>query len=109
VIPLERIGNIVQFESDGVTCELDLSKEITREMQLRLLRKGVRVSNRRAVEALKEYAKAGTPKGWDVTLLKDCIPLWMEDSNVELVQRKNTIHLTLDPQVGLVITISKGG
>jgi CRISPR-associated endonuclease/helicase Cas3 len=109
MIPLERNGNIVRFEKNGITREFDLSKGIDREMQLCLLRKSVRVSNRRVVEALKEYAKAGTPKGWDVTLLKDCKPLWMEDGIAELVQRKNTIRLTLDPQVGLVITISKGG
>jgi len=107
VIPLERTGNIARFETDGITHELDLSREIDREMQLRLLRKSVRVSNRRAVEALKENAKPGTPKTWDIALLKDCIPLWLENGTAELVHRKNTIHLTLDSRIGLVITITK--
>jgi len=109
VIPLDRNGNIVRFEIDGITHELDLSKEIKREMQLCLLRKSVRVSNRRAVEALKENVETGTPKAWDIPLFKDCRFLWLENGMTELVNWKNTIRLTLDPTVGLVITISKGG
>jgi CRISPR-associated endonuclease/helicase Cas3 len=109
VIPLERTGNIARFETDGLTRELDLSKEITREMQLRLLRKSVRLSNRHAVEALKENAETGTPKAQEIPLLKDCRFLWLVNGTAELVHRKNTICLALDPQIGLVISISRGG
>jgi len=109
VIPLERAGNIARFETDGITRELDLSREIDREMQFRLLRKSVRVSNRRAVEALKEIAETGTPKARDIALLKDCQFLWLENGTAEMFHRNNTIRLTLDPQIGLVILISKGG
>ena len=109
VIPLERNGNIVRFKTDGITRELDLSRGINREMQLCLLRKSVRMSNRRAVGALRENAETGTPKAWDIALFKDCWFLWLENGTAELVHRNNTIRLTLDPQLGLVITISKGG
>ncbi len=109
VIPLERNGNIVRFKTDGITRELDLSRGINREMQLCLLRKSVRMSNRRAVGALRENAETGTPKAWDIALFKDCRFLWLENGTAELVHRNNTIRLTLDPQLGLVITISKGG
>jgi CRISPR-associated endonuclease/helicase Cas3 len=109
LIPLERTGNLAQFETDGIDYTLDLSREIDREMQFRLLRKSVHVSNRRAVEALKEYVRAGTPKGWEITLLKDSIPLWLEDGKAELVQHRNTIRVSLDPQIGLAISISRGG
>jgi CRISPR-associated endonuclease/helicase Cas3 len=109
VIPLERTGDLVRFVVKDIPCELDLTKEIDREMQLRLLRKSLRVSNRRAVEALKEIAGTGTPDARDSALLKDCQFLWLENGTAELTHRKDTIQLTLDPQVGLVISISKGG
>lgn len=109
VIPLERSGNTASFEVDGKLCEVDLSTEIDREMQLRLLRKSVHVSNRRAVEALKEYAKTETPKGWDITLLKDCIPLWLESGKSNVILGKHAIRFSLDPQIGLAIFVSSGG
>jgi CRISPR-associated endonuclease/helicase Cas3 len=109
IIPLDRIEKTALFNLDGVNFKLDLSAEITHEMQLFLLRKSLRISNRWAVEALKENKKEGIPGSWEVSLLKDTQPLWLENGMAEMVYHKNIIRFTLDPQVGLVITISKGG
>ncbi len=109
VIPLERIGDLARFETEGIAYEVDLTQEMDRAMQLRLLRKSVRVSNRRTVEALKAITRRDTPDARDIPLLKDCQFLWLRNGTTELVHGKDTIHLTLDHQIGLTITISKGG
>jgi hypothetical protein len=44
----------------------------------------------------------------DIPLLKDCFPLWMVNGSVELRNNKDTVRLTLDPRLGLVVQAKKG-
>ena len=110
MIPLERTGNIARFEVDGKPCEVDLSSEIDREMQLSLLRKSVYVSNRHAVDVLKEYAKEGTPKRVGYHLTKRLHPLMAGRWQVRIGTSKECNPIfRLTPQIGLAISVSSGG
>ncbi len=108
VIPLERDGERTWFSSQGEKVEVSLNTEAPREMQLRLLRHSLRVSNRNAVAAIKTNPEQPPRLFTESALLKEIIPLWLTDGKASLPSVKTTIHLTLDPKLGLVIDKDKG-
>jgi hypothetical protein len=100
VIPLEVEGDQVRLSDDEW---LSLNEEAPREIQLQLLRRGLRVSQYNAVQALKATPQnlAGLFK--KSALLKDCVPLLLHNHQAHLALNDKLITFTLDPRLGLVI------
>lgn len=93
VIPLESID-----EGHARIPDIDifsLDRAASRKLQLRLLRRGIRLSAPDIVHALKAAERPALFT--ESALLKRCYPLWLEDG----VARG--APLRLDPQLGLVI------
>lgn len=93
VIPLESID-----EGHARIPDIDifsLDRAASRKLQLRLLRRGIRLSAPDIVHALKAAERPALFT--ESALLKRCYPLWLEDG----VARE--LPLRLDPQLGLVI------
>lgn len=103
IIPLERNEAVTWFYSSGAKVEVSLDSEAPREMQLRLLRRSLRVSNRKAVKAINDNIEKPPRLFTESALLKESLPLWLTDGKARLSSGKTTIQLTLDPELGLVI------
>ncbi len=100
VIPLEVDGDQVRLADDGW---LSLKDEAPREIQLQLLRRGLRVSQYNAVQALKATTHALPGLFKKSALLKDCVPLLLNNHQAQLTLDNKIITFTLDPRLGLVI------
>jgi CRISPR-associated endonuclease/helicase Cas3 len=108
VIPLEREGNCAWYYKDGIKVEVGLNDPASRETQLELLRRSLRISNRYAIDALKA-SFASLPLFAQSALLKECFPLWLKNGETSLRAGKRTLHLALDYGLGLVIDTIRGG
>ena len=105
VIPLEQKGRFGKLLSDGMLVDLDHPAK--RSVQKQILQGSLRLSNRRAVQALKTL-KADRPSLFlDSTRLRDCVPLWLENNQTDLACEGGTLHLKLDELLGLVIEFEK--
>jgi CRISPR-associated endonuclease/helicase Cas3 len=102
VIPMERVGNMARLFAKGETIDLDSIPP--RAVQLQMLRRGLRLSQSGAIQALKASA---LPKAFEAPLLKGHVPLWFIDSKATLQTSRGMLNLMLDAKLGLVI--SKGG
>lgn len=109
VIPLEL--NAAELAS--ATCArvsdqedwLPLAAAAPREVQLRLLRRSLRVSRPDAVQALKG-AQGSLPRLFrESPLLQSSIPLWLHNGSARI----GTLTFQLHPALGLVIERIKGG
>jgi CRISPR-associated endonuclease/helicase Cas3 len=106
VIPLEKKGNQASFSPTGEQVNLDAAAP--REIQLRLLRRSLRISHREVVQAIKASRGAMPRLFTHSALLKGYAPLWLSDGQTRWPRTKGMLVLTLDPQLGLVIT-KEGG
>ena len=107
VIPMERMENEARLVPDSQTVSLNAAAP--REVQLQMLRRSLRISNREAVQALKAQRDALPRLFTESALLKSCWPLWLTDRKAILPLAKGKLNLTLDPRLGLVIAKEKGG
>jgi CRISPR-associated endonuclease/helicase Cas3 len=99
-IPLERQGQSVRLP-DGTRVSLD--EPTSREMEVRLLRRQVRVSNRRLVEALRA-GEASLPALFArSTLLRGTVPLWLSGGRALLPHPHSPLVVTLDDRLGLIV------
>lgn len=108
VIPLEMEGNIARAIVDGKTIKFYINADIPRETQLGLLRHSLRISNRRVVEGIKSIIEKEPTIFSEIPLLKDCFPLRLTNGTGTILSNKKSIHLTLDPRLGLVVQVEKG-
>ena len=101
VIPLERDGDEVRlFHTDTV---VNLETAAPRGVQLQLLRRSLRISQRYVVQALKAE-KDDRPRLFTKSaLLKGCFPLWLTDGQLCISLPKGILVVTLNPDLGLVI------
>ncbi|MHB1356273.1 MAG: CRISPR-associated helicase Cas3' [Anaerolineae bacterium] len=102
VIPMEREG--CQARLCLLEERFDLNHEASRAVQLRLLRYGLRVSNRAAVPLLREQAEPLPRLFSRSALLRDTLPLWLMGGRAVLPSGRGTLVLELDVERGLVIT-----
>jgi len=107
VIPIERIENKVRLVPHGQAVSLDAAAP--RAVQLQMLRRSLRISNREAVQALKAERDRLPRLFTESALLKGCLPLELKDGRAVLPLTKGTLCLTLDPKLGLVIAKDKEG
>jgi CRISPR-associated endonuclease/helicase Cas3 len=100
LIPLEREGDMARLYPTEETVALD--RPASQEMQLRLLRRHLRVSYREIVQALKE---APRPKLFTESprLKWRYYPLWLTGGRAEFSLEKGKLVVTLDDELGLVI------
>lgn len=108
IIPLEHRGNVCKATVDGEEIEFNLKQKISHDLQIKLLRRSIRVSNMRGVQALKSKMNELSPVFKDATLLKDTLPLFLTESKVSFPFEKGNITFLLDPKLGLVIDFKKG-
>jgi len=106
VIPLERSGILCHWI--GGESEVRLDAEASREVQLQLLRQSLRVSNRAAVKALTASTEPLPSLFTESVLLKECRPIWLHNGQARLGMPRGALILTLDPKLGLVITMEGG-
>ena len=99
VIPMERRENVAWAWPVGQ--ELPLNRPASRDAQLALLRRQLRISNQAVVHTLK--AEASPPLFTKSSLLKECLPLWLTDGQLRLPLKKGAMILTMDHELGLKI------
>jgi CRISPR-associated endonuclease/helicase Cas3 len=106
VIPVERLGNHIVLGNDQV----DLRCPPTRELQLRLLSRSLRLSNRWAIEAIRASQAEMPPLFAKGSKLRGYLPVWLRDGVCHLANSKRDITLELDADLGLMVTTTnKGG
>jgi CRISPR-associated endonuclease/helicase Cas3 len=99
LIPLECNGDIARLYPSEETVGLD--SPASPEMQLRLLRRHLRVSHREIVQALKN---APLPNLFTRSArLKGYYPLWLTDGQAEFPLENGRVIVTLDRDLGLII------
>ncbi len=105
LIPLEPEGDRARLYPTDETVALD--RRASREMQLRLLRRHLRVSRPEIIQALKE---APRPKLFTESpkLKWGYHPLWLTDGKAEFPLENGKLVVTLDDELGLVIHKEKG-
>jgi CRISPR-associated endonuclease/helicase Cas3 len=99
VIPLERRDVMVWGWPDGQP--IALNQAASREVQLDLLRRQLRISNPDAVAALKAQTLPALFKR--STLLKEYFPLWLEEGRGQLTLPNGLLEVCLDKNLGLQI------
>lgn len=107
LIPLENMGDCFSFPG----CEKPLEKCLTasREMEMQMLRRQIRISHREVVKALREQ-KFELPKVFSSSsILKDYLPLWLIDGASEIQTAQGSYIMRLDLNLGLLIEKKKGG
>jgi len=104
VIPLEVKGDYGVLP-DGA--QINLSAEADRETQLRLLRRGLRVSHQDAIQAIRSINGKRCRLFADSPLLKDQFLLPLEAGELILWHDSTELTFTLHPQLGLVIERNK--
>lgn len=101
LIPLEREGDKARLIPTVETVSLTVSP--TRETELALLRRSLRVSQWHMVQHFKRLAPPDEPLFKKSNLLKSIQPLWLINGKTQLTIEKTTFILTLDPKLGLFI------
>jgi CRISPR-associated endonuclease/helicase Cas3 len=107
VIPLERDGGLARINTVDDDPPIPVDRPAERNMQLRLLRRSLRLTHREAVAALKGQAREHPILFTQSALLKDCHPIWMRDGRTELTTTRGILVLILDQVLGMII--EKGG
>jgi CRISPR-associated endonuclease/helicase Cas3 len=108
IIPLEREGEVCKAIIDGESVEFSIKQKISHELQIKLLRRSIRVSNRRGVNALKSKMFELSAIFKEASLLKEALPLFLTESKASFLFEKETVTFLLDPKLGLVINFQKG-
>lgn len=104
LIPLERDGDMARLYP--IEEQVALDRPASREVQLRLLRRHLRVSHWGIVGALKEaplpelFTKSPRLKGYH--------PLWLTDGRAEFPLKSGRLIVSLDRRLGLIIQKEKG-
>ncbi|MBA4376538.1 MAG: hypothetical protein C0401_10260 [Anaerolinea sp.] len=104
VIPLEKNGNYALLPNTDE--KVDLNAKASLEMQRKLLKRNLRISNRAAIEAIEvriASEETQTKLFKESTLLKGYFPLWLNEGKVEFNIEKGVVHIRLDEALGLVI------
>lgn len=104
VIPLEVLGGY-GILPDGTRIHLDA--EADRETQLRLLRRGLRVSRQDAIQAIRAINEKRHKLFADSALLRDQQLLPLEGNAITLIHDSTKLICTLHPRLGLVIERNK--
>lgn len=102
VIPLERSGEFVICPT--IKDPLRLDQPASRENQLQMLQRNLRVSRKGIVQALKGEIENLPTLFTKSALLKGFVPLFLENGSAEIFHQNRRFTLLLDPQLGLVIT-----
>jgi CRISPR-associated endonuclease/helicase Cas3 len=109
IIPIERDGNSIGVVLDGSILTIPLEGALSRENQLKLLRRSIRVSNRRLVEILKNQEQENLPLEISgAPLLKDVYWLWLSEGRAIFRDHTGIIKVEIDSRLGLVIQTEKG-
>jgi CRISPR-associated endonuclease/helicase Cas3 len=108
IIPLEREGEVCKAIIDGESVEFSLKQKISHELQIKLLRRSIRVSNKRGVNALKSKMVELPSIFKDASLLKEALPLFLTESKASFLFEKEIVTFLLDSKLGLVINFQKG-
>lgn len=101
VIPLENIGNQARLIPGAEIVDLNIAP--SRETELKLLRRGLRLSQWHIVQYFKHAEKPKEVLFKQSTLLKSVVPLWLTNGQTTLVVDNVTVTLTLHPHLGLLI------
>jgi hypothetical protein len=72
-------------------------------MQLDLLRRSVRISQRRIVQHLRETAGERERLFIDSELLKGCYPLWLTNNQTTVITGSTRHNIRIDPVLGVLI------
>lgn len=117
VVARTRLGeeslNVIPLEVKGDYCilpdgtQVNLGGEADRETQLRLLRRGLRVSHQDAIHAIRSINEKRCRLFADSPLLKDQFMLPLENGSITLWHDSTELTLILHPQLGLVIERNK--
>ncbi|MFZ5903176.1 MAG: CRISPR-associated helicase Cas3' [Chloroflexota bacterium] len=101
IIPLERNGDFIILDANK---KINVRAEASRELQLCLLRRHLRISNKNAIGAILEDVKKGVTELFaQSALLKEFYPLWLTNGETKLETEHGRLKIKLDPQLGLVI------
>lgn len=101
LIPLER--HTTQAKLVPLDEFVELHEEPTREVELRLLRRAIRVSRFEIVQYFKAVPDPSERLFKSSTLLKSVKPLWLENGEIDIVFNGKLLHIRLDEMLGLVI------
>lgn len=82
---------------------VELHEEPTREVELCLLRRGIRVSRYEIVQHFKGVSAPSERLFRRSSLLKSVKPLWLENGETNIVFDGKLLHVRLDGMLGLVI------
>jgi len=103
IILLERIAdNLASLVSTDETITLD--RPASREDQLRLLRRSLRLSNPNVVGALKQAEAVRPILFTESPLLKQCHPLWLDQNSTTFTYGGGKVTVNFNEQLGLMIT-----
>lgn len=105
VVPLEYLGQTARLWPGEETVSLQAAASL--EIQKRLMRRSIRVSNRYLVQALKNSAASCPPLFRESTLLKDAYPLWLQGGSTSMPVPGGRLLIQLSPTLGLVIRKEK--
>jgi len=101
IVPLHRVEEELCLDREG---GLPLRPmRISRETQLELLRRSLRLSHRSVVEKLRSEPPEIPPGFRQADLLRNVVPLVFEEGFCELSLSKGVVHIELDRKLGLVI------
>ncbi|MEZ4714433.1 MAG: CRISPR-associated helicase Cas3' [Caldilineaceae bacterium] len=106
VLPLAKIGDEAQLIPTEECVNLTVAP--TRETELRLLRRSLRISRYEVVQHFKQMPPADEALFKRSALLKNVKPLWLDGNGVEIVFDGKPIKLSLDAHLGLVIEKGAG-
>ena len=106
VIPLEDLGDLFTFP--GCTKPLEKCLTASRDIELSILRRQIRISNGEIVEELISHIGEVPEVFKGSPLLKDYVPLWLKDGCTTISAKKNEFTVMLDPELGLMFN-KKGG
>jgi len=99
VIPLERNGD----RACNGSIEVDTQTPASRQMQLALLRRSLRVSRPEVVEWLRAVEQDLPGLFSESPLLRNTFPLWLVEGQTRVPTGKGALLLRLDARLGLVI------
>jgi hypothetical protein len=106
VIPLEDLGDYFSFP--GCVAPLKKSQVTTREFEMAMLRRQMRISHGAILQALCDQ-KSDLPRVFSKSpSLKDYLPLWLIDGSTEIQTTDGKYVVCLDPNLGLLVN-KKGG
>ncbi len=103
LIPIERIGNNAILPGGE---KVDINNQASLEIQRKLLKRSIRISNVLAINVLERRAKSEkylTRLFIDSPLLKGYYPIWLKNGSSVFKLEKGTLRISLDEALGLVI------